>query len=48
VFYESQDYVGDLVTDAIALKVRQEFAAKDKAKKTVKPSAVKPHSKKAA
>jgi ParB family chromosome partitioning protein len=35
-------------TDAIALKVKQEFAAKDKAKKAVKPSAAKPQAKKAA
>jgi ParB family chromosome partitioning protein len=35
-------------TDAIAIKVKQEFAAKDKAKKAVKPSAAKPQAKKAA
>jgi ParB family chromosome partitioning protein len=35
-------------TDAIALKVKQEFTAKEKAKKTVKPAPPKPQAKKAA
>jgi hypothetical protein len=35
-------------TDAIALNVKQEFAAKERAKKSVKPSAAKPQGRKAA
>jgi ParB family chromosome partitioning protein len=35
-------------TDAIALKVKQEFTAKEKAKKVVKPTPVKQEAKKAA
>jgi len=35
-------------TEAISLKVKQEFAAKDKVKKAVKPAAPKPQAKKAA
>jgi hypothetical protein len=45
----TRSFIGmDVHRQAIALKVKQKFAARDKAKKEVKPSTPKPQAKKAA